>query len=131
MDQLRHPSLPAQQSQLTLGSPRLALSPHPASRHGPAHWHVVRALSLGPDRHLPRPHGVHHLDRHLVRFSPLSRRHSHVRQARHPARTPPLAPLQLRSPIVRSRKGNGCPTLRVFLAKGGTAQPSTTHELAN
>src|ERR1700677_1711626 len=81
-----------------MGGRRLALSSHRASCHGPAHRHVVRALSLGPDRHLPRSHGFHNLGPHLVRLPPLPRRHPHVRQTRHPTRTPPLAPLQLISP---------------------------------
>ncbi len=51
LDQLRHPALSAQQSQLALGRRRLPFSAHRAARHGPAHRHVARAVSLVADRH--------------------------------------------------------------------------------
>ena len=41
------------------------------------------------------PADPQHLGRDLVRLAPLSHRHPHVRQARHPARNPALAPLLL------------------------------------
>jgi len=72
LDQLCHPALPSQQSQLTLGRRCLHLSSHRATRHGPAHRHDVRPLSLVAARHLARTHGPQHLGRHLVRL-PLYR----------------------------------------------------------
>jgi hypothetical protein len=82
--QLRHDHAHHQRLQFHLVHAGLVFPSHRAHRHVPAHG--LGGAATVAVRRLHRTDAPQHLGHALVLLAPLSRRHSHVRQARHAAR---------------------------------------------